>query len=189
MSRAKRTSRPMVPALDELPERPSPSLRIREMQRRDTRAVRAISLEAFRQRGPRGRATRGDTPIAQVAVLRGDVVGYSVELRNRTRRRIELVGIAVDVLARGQGIGRALFLDVVAGARAMGARVILATVRETNLDGQLFLRSVGFEAIKVSRGHYRDTGEDAYRFAYRLPDRETLFHRFRRLAENPPRAC
>ena len=43
---------------------------------------------------------------------------------------------------------------------------ILLEVRETNLTGQLFFRSLGFRAISIERASY-DSGEDAYIMQYR----------------------
>jgi ribosomal-protein-alanine N-acetyltransferase len=40
-------------------------------------------------------------------------------------------------------------------------------VRETNLDAQLFFRSMGFKAITVLHEFYEDTPEDAYLMQFR----------------------
>jgi ribosomal-protein-alanine N-acetyltransferase len=41
-------------------------------------------------------------------------------------------------------------------------------VRESNIDAQLFFRSLGFRAISVLRGFYDDSAEDAYLMQYRV---------------------
>lgn len=41
-------------------------------------------------------------------------------------------------------------------------------IRETNLAGQLFLRSQGFRAVSVLRDYYDDITEDAYVMLYRV---------------------
>lgn len=38
--------------------------------------------------------------------------------------------------------------------------------RETDLGQQIILADLGFRATSVVRGHFVDTGEDAYRFSY-----------------------
>ena len=39
---------------------------------------------------------------------------------------------------------------------------ICVKLRESNLDGQLFCRNLGFLATRVLRDHFADTGEAAY---------------------------
>jgi ribosomal-protein-alanine N-acetyltransferase len=41
-------------------------------------------------------------------------------------------------------------------------------VRETNLTAQLFFRAQGFRAVRVLRGYYEDSGEDAFLMQYQL---------------------
>jgi len=41
-------------------------------------------------------------------------------------------------------------------------------IRETNTPGQIFFRSAGFKAVQTLRGHFTDTGEDAYKMLYTL---------------------
>ena len=48
-------------------------------------------------------------------------------------------------------------------------RITLA-VRERNLFAQLFFRSQGFRAVRVLRGYYEDSGEDAFLMQYQLAD-------------------
>jgi ribosomal-protein-alanine N-acetyltransferase len=47
---------------------------------------------------------------------------------------------------------------------------ITLEVRETNLPAQLFFRAQGFKGVKVLRGFYEDSGEDAYVMQYRLAE-------------------
>ena len=46
---------------------------------------------------------------------------------------------------------------------------ITLEVRETNLVAQLFFRSQDFRAVRVLRGYYEDSGEDAFLMQYQLP--------------------
>jgi ribosomal-protein-alanine N-acetyltransferase len=48
-------------------------------------------------------------------------------------------------------------------------RITLA-VRETNLAAQLFFRAMEFKAVRVLRGYYEDTGEDAFLMQYAFAD-------------------
>ena len=76
----------------------------------------------------------------------------------------ELLRVAVHSAWRRQGIGRALLQEV---HRAVGLRGdrIRATVPESNLPVQLFLRDGGYKAIRILPGHY-DT-EDGYLMEWR----------------------
>ena len=47
---------------------------------------------------------------------------------------------------------------------------ITLEVRETNLAAQLFFRAQGFRAVRVLRGFYEDSGEDAFLMQYRFGD-------------------
>ena len=52
---------------------------------------------------------------------------------------------------------------------------IMLEVRETNLEAQLFFKSIGFKAISVLRDFYDDTDEDAYLMQFRYqPSAEEL---------------
>jgi ribosomal protein S18 acetylase RimI-like enzyme len=73
--------------------------------------------------------------------------------------RLELLHIAVAPEHRRCGLGRALMARVGEWLRQPGDRVG-ARVPESNLTLQLFLRSLGYKAVRVLRGHYGE--EDAY---------------------------
>ena len=47
---------------------------------------------------------------------------------------------------------------------------ITLAVRETNMPAQLFFRSQEFKAVKVLRGYYEDSGEDAFLMQYRIAE-------------------
>ncbi|MEM6473569.1 MAG: ribosomal-protein-alanine N-acetyltransferase RimI, partial [Planctomycetota bacterium] len=63
---------------------------------------------------------------------------------------------------------------------------IMLEVRETNLEAQLFFKSLGFRAISVLRDFYDDTVEDAYLMQFRYRPSVTEISqpndRFRRMA-------
>lgn len=100
-----------------------------------------------------------------VAEYGGRVVGFMVyELH---KARIELLRLAVRPEFRREGVGRRMVARLVGKLTWMRDRVALH-VRESCLDAQLFLRDCGFRAVDVVRGCYAETGEDAYRFVYRV---------------------
>ena len=47
---------------------------------------------------------------------------------------------------------------------------ITLEVRETNLTAQLFFSRQNFKAVRVLRGYYEDSGEDAFLMQYRFSD-------------------
>ena len=79
-----------------------------------------------------------------------------------------LLNFAVAPDRRRSGMGRAfmLFLQNVCSMRDLPK--IMLEVRETNLDAQLFYRSLGWRATRVVRKFYEDTGEDAYRMECKI---------------------
>jgi len=84
----------------------------------------------------------------------GKMVGFAVV--DAMSEPPRLLDIAVLPEWKRKGIGRLLI-------RNLSLRNSLSLqVRETNLDAQLFFRSVGFIADRVDREFYGDTGEDAY---------------------------
>lgn len=102
--------------------------------------------------------------IGMVCESHQGIVGFMVYLMFLDR--INLVRLAVDPSFRRRGIGRQLAAALADKLRPGKRTMIRLMARETNLDGQLFLRSCGFRASEVHRGHFRDSGEDGYEFTF-----------------------
>ena len=83
------------------------------------------------------------------------------------RHHVHLLKFAVDPFWRRQRVGSALIASA-AHAGTRPRREMTATVRETNLPAQLFLRSCGFTVARrdILRGHCE--GEAAYVFRRRV---------------------
>lgn len=106
--------------------------------------------------------------IALIAEHGEKVVGIMVyELM---KPRIELANIAVHPAWRRTGIAAKMIERLVRSLNQVRRNRISVNVRETNLASQLFFKSQGFRAVKVKRGFYDDSGEDAIRMVYRLGD-------------------
>jgi ribosomal-protein-alanine N-acetyltransferase len=93
------------------------------------------------------------------------VLGFMIyELQ---KRALEIIALGVHPSFRRRRVGTQ-FVDKLKGKlNPERRREIVATVRETNLDVQLFLRSQGFQATKVLRRFYTDdSGEDAFEMRY-----------------------
>lgn len=105
--------------------------------------------------------------IGMVAEANHKVVGFMIyELHNS---RIHILNFAVDPEARRQGVGRQMVKRLFDKLTMQRRREIRLTVRESNLVAQLFFAAMTFRATYVDRGHFEDTGEDAYHFRYTLP--------------------
>jgi len=84
---------------------------------------------------------------------------------------IDILNLGVSPLQRGRGVGWQLVEHMKNKASMRRRPRLSVTVRESNLAAQVFFRRQGFRAVKVLRGFYGlDTGEDAYRMCWTLPD-------------------
>lgn len=148
---------------------PPPAPHIRWMIRRDMDEVLAIENERFEFPWCENdfiRVLRQRNAIGLVVDYDEQAVAYVIyELH---KRRLHILGIAVDSRFDRRGFGRML-IEKLVGKLNPDRRVrISAEVRETNLGAQLFFKACGFRAVSVVRGLYRDTDEDAYIMQYRL---------------------
>ena len=74
---------------------------------------------------------------------------------------ITILRLAVHPRFRRRGIGTMMIRRI----RQKLSRVrplLFVILRESNLDGQLFYRSMGFEWIRTLEQNWEDTGEDGY---------------------------
>lgn len=95
-----------------------------------------------------------------VADVGGVVVGYILFEFNQSVS--ELLRIAVSVPDRRIGVGTKLMEKLFGLILKKGGAEMQVRVRESNLIGQLFFRSVGFRAILPVEKGFFDTEEDAY---------------------------
>jgi len=113
------------------------------------------------------RCLRQRNCIGMVAEVGEKVVGYM--LYELEKKRLHLINFAVHPGFRRRGVG-GMMVDKLKGKLSGHRRQALTMeVRETNLPAQLFLRSQGFRARKVTRRSFQDTGEDGYWMVYVLP--------------------
>jgi len=78
-----------------------------------------------------------------------------------------LGNLAVAPEHRRAGVANALVKDLLAAARARGARAVTLEVRVGNYAAQALYRAHGFRLAGVRPGYYRDTGEDALLMMWR----------------------
>lgn len=93
------------------------------------------------------------------------VVGFMIYEFNKTR--IQVLNFAVGGGSRRRGVGTQMMQKLIDKLSSQGRNRILVEVRETNVTAQLFFKAMGFRAISILRGRYKDTTEDAYLMQYR----------------------
>lgn len=143
-------------------------IHIRWMIRRDMPSVLAIEESSFEFPWSEEefiRCLRQRNCIGMVAERDDEVVGFMIYELHKSR--LHLLNFAVCPSARRENVGSRM-LDKLSSKLSSDRRNrILLEVRETNLDAQLFFKSLNFRAISVLRDYYEDTTEDAYLMQYR----------------------
>ncbi|MEM9645393.1 MAG: ribosomal protein S18-alanine N-acetyltransferase [Planctomycetota bacterium] len=119
------------------------------------------------------RCLRQRNCIGMVAECEDRVAGFMIyELH---KNRLHILNFAVHPDFRRRGLGHAMISKLLGKLSQERRNRIMLEVRETNLDAQLFFKSVGFRAISVLRDFYDDATEDAYLMQYRYqPSAEEL---------------
>lgn len=141
---------------------------IRWMIRRDMPCVLGIEGASFEFPWTEDefiRCLRQRDCIGMVAECTEQVVGFMIYELHRTR--IHVLSFAVHPEFRRQAIGRAMIEKLVSKLAYQRRSRIVLEVRETNLNAQLFFRSLGFKATGVLRNFYEDSTEDAFMMQYR----------------------
>ncbi len=98
-----------------------------------------------------------DTRRYIVAEVEGEAVGYAGLMVIDTTADIQTIGVLPRF--EGQGIGRAMFTELLAEARLRGADTVLLEVRADNPRAQKLYTGFGFEQIHTRRKYYRDGGD------------------------------
>ena len=76
----------------------------------------------------------------------------------------KILNLAVHPAVRRQGIADELVSRLI--RKHHDRTAIEVTIRETNLSGQLFFKSLGFKAVEILRDYFDDVDEDAYLMRY-----------------------
>lgn len=135
-------------------------VRIRWIITKDYDAIIAIERESFDYAWTRAELTKflkRHAHIGYVAVLNGEVVGYF--LYELHPSHFELVGIAVHPQHRRAGIATKMMVEL---HKKMISRrgCVKLLVRETNVCGQQFFKSVGYMATGLVKGAYDECADD-----------------------------
>jgi ribosomal-protein-alanine N-acetyltransferase len=114
------------------------------------------------------RSLRQRNCIGMVAEQGEKVVGFMIyELH---KAKLHILNFAVHPHLRRRSIGGQMIAKLVGKLSSHRRTRITLEVRETNLAAQLFFRAQSFRAIRVLRGFYADSGEDAFLMQYSLND-------------------
>ena len=94
-----------------------------------------------------------------VAEHSGAVVGYGGMWLVVDEAHI--TNIAVHLLFRRKGIGRAILKALMMEAHGMGIEKMTLEVRASNVEAQRLYKKLGFVEVGVRKGYYSDNAEDA----------------------------
>jgi len=145
------------------------SVQIRWMIRRDMPEVLRIENESFEFNWTEEdflACLRQRNCIGMVAEYDGRVVGFMIYELHKTR--LHILNFAVAPGFRRHGAGAQMIEKLINKLSQQRRQEIVLEVRETNLAAQLFFHNQTFRAVRVLRGHYADSAEDAYVMQYRL---------------------
>jgi ribosomal-protein-alanine N-acetyltransferase len=92
-----------------------------------------------------------------VAERRDRICGYCLTCARG--ERAELVSIAVDPLARGQGVASALLESTLRRLRRRKVTHVSLMVRVTNAVARRFYEKYGFTKVRIVRGYYEDRAD------------------------------
>jgi ribosomal-protein-alanine N-acetyltransferase len=145
------------------------SVQIRWMIRRDMPEVLRIEHDSFEFNWTEEdflACLRQRNCIGMVAEHDNRVVGFMIYELHKTK--LHILNFAVAPVFRRLAVGAQMIEKLINKLSQQRRQEIVLEVRETNLAAQLFYQSQGFRAVRVLRGHYADSAEDAYVMQYRL---------------------
>jgi [ribosomal protein S18]-alanine N-acetyltransferase len=153
------------------PTRDRVRVHIRWMIRRDMPEVLRAEQDSFDHAWTEDdflRCLRQRNCIGMVAEHEDRVVGFMIYELHKTK--LHVLNFAVGPAWRRVGVGTQMVTKLVGKLSSHRRTKITLAVRESNLAAQLFFRSQAFQATRVLRGYYEDSGEDAYLMHYRIAD-------------------
>ena len=111
------------------------------------------------------RCLRQRNCIGMVAESDEQIVGFMIYELHKTR--LHVLNFAVHPDFRRRQVGLQMIEKLISKLSHQRRTKVRLEVRETNLEAQVFFRSVGFMAISLLRDFYDDTVEDAYLMEHR----------------------
>lgn len=148
---------------------------IRWMIRRDMPEVLLTEQESFEYSWTEEdflKCLRQRNCIGMVAECGERVVGFMIyELH---KAKLHVLNFAVHPDFRRTGVGRQMVAKLIGKLSSHRRTRITLAIRETNLAAQLFFKTMDFRGMRVMRGYYEDSGEDAFLMQHRISDDATL---------------
>jgi ribosomal-protein-alanine N-acetyltransferase len=114
------------------------------------------------------RCLRQRNCIGMVAEHGEKVVGFMIYELHKSK--LHILNFAVHPSWRRVAVGSQMVAKLISKLSSHRRTRITLEVRETNLIAQLFFRKQEFRAVRVLRGFYEDSGEDAFLMQYRFGD-------------------
>ncbi|MGL5095569.1 MAG: ribosomal protein S18-alanine N-acetyltransferase [Planctomycetia bacterium] len=151
------------------PTRQELRVHIRWMIRRDMPEVLHIEQESYDFAWTEEdflQCLRQRNCIGMVAELGEKIVGFMIYELHKSK--LHILNFAVHPEHRRCQIGLQMVQKLVSKLSSHRRTSITLEVRETNLAAQLFFREASFQAMRVVRDYYPDTGEDAYLMQFRF---------------------
>jgi ribosomal-protein-alanine N-acetyltransferase len=110
------------------------------------------------------RVLRQRNCIGMVAECGERLVGFMIYELHKSK--LHVLNFAVHPEFRRRGVGHQMVAKLVGKLSGHRRTRIVLHARESNLSAHLFYKVQGFRATEVLRGHFEDTGEDAYVMQY-----------------------
>src|SRR3954453_18538307 len=114
------------------------------------------------------RCLRQRNCIGMVAEHGEKVVGFMIYELHKSK--LHIMNFAVHPQWRRLGVGAQMVAKLISKLSSHRRTRITLEVRETNLPAQLFFHKQDFRAVRVLRGYYADSGEDAFVMQYQFAD-------------------
>lgn len=142
---------------------------IRWMIRRDMPEVLQTEQESFEFSWTEEdflRCLRQRNCIGMVAEQGEKVVGFMIYELHKSK--LHIMNFAVSPGCRRSAVGNQMVAKLISKLSSHRRTRITLEIRETNLGAQLFFQKQGFRAVRVLRGYYEDSGEDAFLMQFRI---------------------
>jgi len=111
-------------------------------------------------------AMRQRNCIGLVAEQGDKVLGFVIyELH---KHKLHILNLAVTKGMQRNGVGTQILNKLISKLSGDKRNHITLDLRESALSAQLFFKAMGFQALRVLRAFYDDSGEDAYSMRYAL---------------------
>lgn len=110
------------------------------------------------------RVLRTRNSIGKVAEVRDRVVAFVIYENFKTH--VNVLNLAVVPRCQRHGLGTQIIDDLKSRLTPFRRKRICVTIRERNVDGQLFFKAAGFRCVQVVHDFYEHVDDDALMMEY-----------------------